>query len=139
MLMGSMDRGYVPGVQLCGRRVLYGVAHVALADLAQRNKRPLVLVGYVLDHLLGCKGAADGVWLSDGGGITPRWQEVGGCLRDIVSLGYGSDESGDCDAHAYFAEGLAAYCHDRRQLNVADPLLERLLRRTVMSDSFWEG
>ena len=110
---------------------------MALADLATGSRRSLVLVGYMLDHLLGCGGAADGAWLSDGGGIRPRWREVGGRLRELASLGYSVSESGAHGTHAYFAEGLAAYCHDRRQLNVADPLLERLLHGTVMSEAFW--
>jgi len=137
VLMDSVDRGYVPGVQPWGRRVLDGVAHMALPDLVTGSRRPLVLVGYLLDHLLGCREVAGGAWLSDGGGMTPRWREVGGRLQELVSLGYGLGESEDHDTHSYFAEGLAAYCHDRRQLNVIDPLLERLLRRTVMSESFW--
>jgi len=137
VLIGSIDRGYVPGPQPWRRRVLDGVAYMALPDLATGSRRPLMLVGYLLDHLLGCSGAIEGAWLSDGGGITPRWRDVGGRLRELVSLGYSVSESGAHDAHAYLAGGLAAYCHDRRQLNVADPLLERLLRTTVMSDAFW--
>lgn len=137
VLIGPQDRGYMPGVQRCGQRMLAGVAHVALADLAMASSRPLVLVGGLLDHLLGCRGAADGAWLSDGGGITPRWQEVGRRVRELFALGYGQSEAAQHDPHAYFAEGLAAYWIDRRTLNVADPLLERLLRRTVMNDAFW--
>jgi len=137
VLIDSLDRGYVPGPQPWGRRVLDGVACMALPDLATGSRRPLVLVGNLLDHLLGCGGAADGAWLSDGGGITPRWREVGGRLTELASLGYSLSESDAHDACTYFAEGLAAYCHDRRRLNVADPLLERLLRRSVMSEPFW--
>jgi len=137
VLIGPQDRGYVPGPQQCGRRTLDGVAHVALADLAAANTRPLVLIGHLLDHLLGCHGAAGGPWLSDGGGITSRWQEVGRQIQELFALGYGQSEAAQRDPHAYFAEGLAAYCRDRRALNVADPLLERLLRRTIMNEAFW--
>lgn len=137
VLIGPRDRGYVPGPQQCGRRILDGVAHLALADLAAANARPLVLIGHLLDHLLGCYGAPEGTWLSDGGGITPRWQEVGRQVRELFALGYGQSEAAQRDPHVYFAEGLAAYCRDRRALNVADPLLERLLRRTVMNEAFW--
>jgi hypothetical protein len=137
VLIGPQDRDYMPGQQRCGQRMLDGVAHVALADLATANSRPLVLVGRLLDHLLGCRGAADGAWLSDGGGITPRWQEVGQRVQELFALGYGQSEAAQHDPHAYFAEGLAAYCIDRRALNVADPLLERLLHRTVMNEGFW--
>jgi len=136
VLIGSRDRGYVPGPQQCGRRMLDGVAHVALADLAAANDRPLVLIGLLLDHLLGCQGG-EGAWLSDGGGITPRWQEVGRQVHELFGLGYGQSEAAQRDPHFYFAEGLAAYCRDRRALNVADPLLERLLRRTIMNEAFW--
>lgn len=137
VLIGPRDGGYVPGPQPCGRRTLDGVAHVALADLAAANDRPLELIGYLLDHLLGCRGALAGAWLSDGGGITPRWQEVGRQVQELFALGYGQSAAARQDAHAYFAQGLAAYCRHRQALNVADPRLERLLRRTVMSDAFW--
>ena len=137
VLIGPRDGGYVPGPQPCGRRTLDGVAHVALADLAATNDRPRVLIGHLLDHLLGCGGADEGAWLSDGGGITPRWQEVGQRVRELFALGYGQSEAAQSDAHVYLAEGLAAYCRERRAFNTADPLLERLLRHTVMADAFW--
>jgi len=137
VLIGARDGGYVMGPQQCGQRTLDGVAHVALADLAAANDRPWVLIGHLLDHLLGCRGALAGVWLSDGGGITPRWREVGRQVRDLFDLGYGQSAAARRDAHVYFAEGLAACCRDRQAFNVADPLLERLLRRTVMSEVFW--
>jgi len=101
-LIGPQDQDYMPGPQQCGQRVLDGVAHVALADLATANSRPLVLVGRLLDHLLGCRGAADGVWLSDGGGITPRWQEVGQRVRELFALGYGQSEAAQHDPQTYF-------------------------------------
>ena len=137
VLIGARERGYVPGPQQCGQRALDGVAHVPLADLAAADARPLVLIGHLLDHLLGCHGAAEGAWLSEGGGITPRWREVGRQVRELFGLGYGQSEAAQRDPQVYFAEGLAAYCRERRGLNVADPLLERLLRRTVMSGAFW--
>lgn len=138
VLIGRRDRGYVPGPQRCGKRTLDGVAYVALADLAAANDRPLVLIGLLLDHLLGCRGG-EGAWLSEGGGITPRWREVGRQVHELFELGYGQSEAAQHDPHIYFAEGLAAYCRDRRALNVADPLLERLLRRTIMNEAFWKA
>ena len=134
--IGPLDGGYVPGAQTCGQRTLDGVAHVSLVDLAVGSSRPLTLVGHLLDHLLGCYGEPGGQWLSDGGGITPRWLEVGQQIRDLCDLGYGQPRGVKLSLHRYFAEGLASYCRDRRALNVVDPLLERLLRRTVMSDAF---
>jgi hypothetical protein len=137
VLVGPRDGGYVPGPQQCGNRSLDCVAHVGLADLAADSSRPLLLVGHLLDHLLGCCGAADRAWLSEGGGISFRWQEVGRQVAELHSLGYGRSEMAQRDPRVYFAEGLAAWCRDRQALNVADPRLERLLARTVMSETYW--
>ena len=123
MLIGPQDGGYVPGLQRCGRRTLDGVAHIGLVSLAQNSRRPLVLVGHLLDHLLGSHGDAGGAWLSAGGGISPRWRDVGRQVAELCDLGYGRSAEAKRDARVYFAEGLADWCCDRRSLNVVDPLL----------------
>jgi hypothetical protein len=139
VIVGADVSRYVPGPQQSGTHELDGVAHVSLDDLVLANNQPLLAIGHLLDHLIGCLGAMEEAWLSDGGGITPRWREVGEALQELHALGYSESEAARADVHRYFAEGLAGFCRDRRRLNVADPLLERLLGRTVMSESFWDG
>jgi hypothetical protein len=139
VLIGPSDGGYQPGPCRCGRRLLEGVAFVSAADLATTSRRPLGLVAHLLDHLLGCGGSVDGPWLSDGGGATPVLQEVGRQVHDLFALGYGRSEEAQGDARVYLAEALVDYCLDRKALNVADPRMERLLRRTLMNEAFWRA
>jgi hypothetical protein len=137
VLIGPDDLGYIPGLQRCGQRTLDCVAHVSLQSLAAGGHRPLVLVGHLIDHLLGCHGEPDGRWLSAGGGVCSHWRDVGRQVAEFSQLGYGRAEVANQDPTAYFAQGLADWCHDRVALNVADPLLEKLLSRTVMNPAFW--
>jgi hypothetical protein len=130
---------YEPGEQAFRRLRLRNVAFVRLSELAEGSLEAMVPLGHMLDHLLGSGGTVDGLWLSNGGGISPALRQVGGRVRELFPLGYGFDEAACCDARSYFARSLALYLHDRRALNVADPQIERLLRTTVFSGSFWRS
>lgn len=118
----------VEGVALLPLEWLTGDVRVALAGLV----RPL-------DHLLGCGGMADGVWLSQGGGISPRWQRIGQQIARLFPLGYGGTAASRQDSRAYLAEGLALALTDRHRLNREDPKLERLLVGSLLSPGFWRN
>jgi hypothetical protein len=128
---------YEPGEHRLKHHVLCNVAYVGIADLAQGSPEALVPIGHWLDHLLGSAGAEEGPWLSQGGGATRALQEVGARVTELFLLGHGFDVQACTDAGTYFARSLALYWHDRRALNAADPLLERLLRTTLCTDAFW--
>jgi len=130
---------YDVGEESFGRQSLLNVAHVTVSDLARDSLEALVPVGHLLDHLLGSAGAKGGLWLSDGGGMDSALREVGARVVEFYPLGYGFDEMACSDPHAYFARSFALYLYDRRSLNVADPLVEKLLRRTLFSDAFWHS
>jgi hypothetical protein len=130
---------YEPGEQPLKRQVLHNVAYVGASALAQDSLEALVPVGHLLDHLLGSSGAADGLWLSEGGGVDPALREVGARIVELFPLGHGFDEAACHDVHAYFARSLALYLQDRRALNFADPLMEKLLRTALLSQSFWSS
>ena len=130
---------YEPGAHQLKQQVLDNVAYVGIADLALGSLEALVPVTHLLDHLLGNAGAGEGPWLSQGGGASPALQEVGLRVAELFPLGHGFDARARADARAYFARSLALYWHDRRALNVADPLLERLLRTTLCADAFWRS
>lgn len=130
---------YEPGSQQLKRQVLRNVAYVAVSDLARDSLEALVPVGHLLDHLLGSSGADDGRWLSEGGGIHPALREVGARVAALFPLGYGFDTAARSDARSYLARSLALYLHDRKALNVADPLMEKLLRSTLFSAAFWRS
>jgi hypothetical protein len=130
---------YEPGEQLLKRQLLRNVAYVGMSDLAQDSLEALVPVGHLLDHLLGSGGAADGPWLSEGGGVNAALRELAEEVVELFPLGYGFDEAACRDARSYFARCFALYFHNRRALNVADPLMEKLMRTSLLSETFWRS
>lgn len=131
VVLSAQPSAYLPAGLPWRGGGLPAVARVSLADLP--GGRPaLEAVAQMLDHLLGSLGDPDGPRLSDGAGATPALRDVGRRLAELAALGYGPQEP-----HAYFAWAFAAYWLDRRALNAADPLAERLLRTTLCSDEFW--
>ena len=130
---------YEPGEHRLKQHVLRNVAYVGISDLAPGSLEALVPVGHCLDHLLGSAGAEEGLWLSQGGGACRALQEVGARVAELFPLGHGFDAQACTDARTYFARSLALYWHDRRALNAADPLLERLLRTSLGADTFWRS
>lgn len=137
--ISTAESRYVPGpVPLWGREV-QNVAFVSVADLAGDNERPLHVIGHLVDHHLGCGGRLQGRWLSEGGGVTPAWQQAGERLPGLFALGYGVDEVARSGVRDYFARSLALYCRDRQRLNVADPQIEKWLRSTLWNKAFWQG
>ncbi|MBX3049828.1 MAG: hypothetical protein KF753_00065 [Caldilineaceae bacterium] len=117
---------------------LVGVADLPMDWLLAEPLQTLASCLRPLDHLLGC-GCGTGGWLSDGGGITPRWQQVGRQIVHLFSLGYGRTEASRADPHIYLAQGLALAITNRRTLNAADPKLERLLGASLLSPGFWRN
>jgi hypothetical protein len=135
----SGESRYVLGPATVGRRTLHNVAFVSVGDLAGENERSLHVLGHLIDHHLGCAGDPQGLWLSAGGGVMPRWQEAGARLPKLFALGYGLDEVARANVQDYFAQSLAFYCRDRQRLNVADPQIDKWLRSTLWSDAFWQN
>ena len=130
---------YEPGPATVGRHQLRNVAFVSVEDLAEDNEQPLHIVGHLADHYLGCGGENDGVWLTDGGGLVPRWQEEGQRLPELYALGYGVDKVAQANVRDYFARSLAWYCRERQELNVADPQIEKWFRSTLWDADFWRA
>ena len=130
---------YNEGEMLLKSGSVRNVAQVCLANLAGDSLEALVPLGRLLDHLLGSGGAPDGKRLSDGEGVCRRLQRLGGRIQRLFPLGHGFDAPACQDAQSYFARSVALYLHDRRALNTADPLMERLLRTTLFGPAFWES
>ena len=128
---------YFPGPMTVRGHETVNVARISVEDLAHGNERVLFTIGHLIDHTLGCGGAADGAWLSEGGGTNPKWKEAGGRLPDLFELGYGVDEVARSDVRAYFSQSLALYCRDRQRLNTADPQITKWFRSTLWNDAFW--
>lgn len=137
--ISSGDSQYIPGPARLRQKTVENVAHVSVADLAQDNERPLHVLGHLLDHHLGCGGAAEGLWLSEGGGLVPEWQLAGERLPRLFSLGYAVDGVAGSNVQDYFAQSLALYCRDRQHLNTADPQIYKWFRSTLWDKGFWRA
>ncbi len=135
-VIGGGISAYQPGPAQIGHRALVNVVRIAPFDLLQNEAAVFTALAGLFDHLLGCNGQPAGPWLSEGGGLTSEWQAMGKRIRGSYELGYAP--SSITSPRAYFAWGIATYCTDRRQLNLTDPVLERLLHTTVMSPLFWQ-
>lgn len=131
----TAPHGYVAGPQTEGSKTLENVVWLS-AEAAGNRSLVLAEAAYLLNHLLGCHGEMGGLWLSDGGGLTDVWSQVGRRLHENFTLGYAPDAAA-VDPHTYFSWGLSTYMLDRRTLNMIDPLLERLLRTTILCNDFW--
>jgi len=135
-VIGGRSSFYQPGPVEIKRRTLVNVVSVAPLDIMKDRAAVWSALGGLFDHLLGCGGNPHGLWLSEGGGVTPAWKDVGERVQEFFHLGYAPEEATQ-SPRAYFAWGFAMYLTRRRELNVIDPLLERLLRTTVMDGRFW--
>jgi hypothetical protein len=131
------DSQYVPGPAAIGQQQERNVAFVSVQDLAAGNERPLHVIAHLIDHYLGCRGEADGLWLSQGGGLTSCWRKAAKRLPQLYALGYGLDAVALSSVRDYFAQSLAAYCRDRQRLNVADPQICKWLRNTLWNRAYW--
>jgi hypothetical protein len=129
---------YTPGPATVRHQHVTNVAFVSVEDLALDNERPLHVVGHLIDHYLGSGGDAQGLWLSEGGGISARWSEAGQRLTDLFALGYAVDPVAASGVRDYFAQSLALYCRDRERLNVADPQIYKWLRNTLWAEALWK-
>ncbi len=138
VVITHLSSRYEPGDGLLKRHSLHNVAYVGLSDLAQDSLEALVPIGHLLDHLLGNGGALDGQWLSEGGGVDWGLRQLGARVAQLFPLSHGFDEAACNSVRSYFARSFALYVHDRRALNIADPLMEKLLRTQLLAAAFWK-
>lgn len=135
-VIAATQHGYVAGWQPLGKRRCDAVAWIAARRLLHEPGLAPPLAA-LFDHLLGSDAATDGPRLSDGVGRNAAWAEVGRALAQQATLGYAPAAVAVTPA-AYFAWGMAAYLQDARALSAQDPGLERLLRTTIFSATFWQ-
>lgn len=133
------DSRYEPGPATIRHQQVRHVAYVSVEDLAEDNDRVLHVIGHLVDHHLGCGGAMNGRWLSEGGGVTSRWQQAGERLPRLFALGYAVDEVAQSNVRDYFAQSFSQYCRNRQRLNVADPQICKWFRTTLWDARFWEA
>ncbi|MCL7452189.1 MAG: hypothetical protein M8467_03980 [Anaerolineae bacterium] len=135
--ISNAESRYLPGPAMVNGREVHNVAIVSVEALARDNEQPLHVIGHLIDHHLGCGGTPEGAWLSEGGGVRPRWQEAGQRLLPLFALGYAVDEVAAAGVRDYLAQSLALYCRERQRLNVADPQIYKWLRSTLWHPGFW--
>ncbi len=128
---------YNPGPQPWRETTIESVCYLSLASLALDKMSAVLRLFNLLDHLLGSGARAGEPWLSDGGGISEALRKVAMRFVRIHALGYGVRDLGVTTAGEYFAHTLWLYLHDSRRLKVIDPLVFKLYRHTLLSESFW--
>lgn len=137
IVFGRLPSHYQPGPFPWREETLEGVCHISLQELLQEETQVLLALFHMLDHLLGSDGAPEGPWLSEGAGITPALAGVGARVAQSYALGYWQGALEVRDARDYFAQTLLLYLREPQKLNVLDPLLHKLYRRTLMNEEFW--
>jgi len=138
LILTHLPSHYVEGSQVVREETVENVAYVCLNDLHRDPQIALQAVASLLDHLMGSNGVPKGGWLSDGTGVLPALEDIGQKVREYAALGYLEDIVGLSDSRGYFAASFAMYLSNRRDLNIADPRIEKLLHTTLLSESFWK-
>ena len=138
LILTHLPSYYAEGAQVVREETVENVAYVCLNDLHHDPHVALRAVASLLDHLLGSNGVPKGGWLSDGTGVIPALEDVGQKVREYAALGYLEGVVGLSDSRGYFAAAFAMYLSNRRDRNIADPRIEKLLHTTLLSESFWK-
>lgn len=136
-IISPEETRYVPGPVAVGKIRAENGVFVSAQALLDDEAAVLRAIAGLYDHLLGSMGAAEGPRLSDGVGITPAWTEIGAQIVRLFPLGHNPDPICRKSPADYFAQSLALYTTEPRALNVADPNMHKLLRRSFFSETFW--
>jgi hypothetical protein len=128
---------YVPGAQIWREQGMEGVCYLSVADIAGDARAALVVVGDLIDHLLGSGALSGGAWFADGEVIVPGLREIAAQFGRAHTLGYATPSGAVETPRAYFARTWALYMTDPVGLNTLDPLAYRLYRHTLMSGAWW--
>lgn len=139
LLLTHLPSQYTEGPHRLRIETIENVAHVCLNDLGRQPRVALQPAACLLDHLMGSQGLAEGAWLSDGAGVVPELADVGGRVRECAALGYLEDYTDAPGGRGYFAVAVAWYLVESQRLNVLDPRIHRLLRNSLLSESFWSN
>ncbi len=110
-------------------RSLSGVAWVNLQWLLQDPVLYLMPIGVLIAHKIG--------WGKANQPKNQPWQDF---VRGVLSgfeAGYGRHQAALRHPGYYLAEGIAWYLVDSRQLNIENPRLQKLLRRTLFSETWY--
>ncbi len=133
VVIGPAISVYRPGPYRFHRQVFYGVLQLDVRLLTAPQEAPVCWLGRLLDSLLGSGAVPEGRLFSSGGLVHPALAEAYHRFRRQSQLGYLNAEG----PGELFAQALAFYWRDRRELNIVAPDLERLFRDVILSESFW--
>jgi len=137
LILTHLPSRYAEGPQAVRGEMVENVAYICLNDLHRAPQIALRAVASLLDHLMGSYGAPKGRRLSAGTGVIPALEDVGQKVREYAALGYLEDVVEISDSQEYFEAAFSMYIANRRDLKVADPRIEKLLRTTILSEPFW--
>ena len=128
---------YRPGAQIWQGKTLESVCYLSLADLRQNSRHAMWATLALVDHLLGSQAQPDGLWFSDGQGVTPHLRAAAARFVALHVLGYGAEELKAATARDYFAHALELYLTLPQRLNVLAPQMYRLCRHELMNEVWW--
>lgn len=137
VILSHHNTGYQEGEYRLRNGLVEAAAVIRVADLTERTHRAVQAIADLLNHLMGSRCEPGAPWLSDGKGITPELAEIGTRLAAYSQLGYLVPDATLNDSREHFAIAFAGHLLDPAGINTADPLTYKLLRRSVMSESFW--
>jgi hypothetical protein len=137
LVFGHLASRYVPGAQIWREQGMEGVCYLSVADIAGDPRAALVVVGDLIDHLLGSGALSGGAWFADGEVIVPALREIAAQFGRLHTLAYATPSGAVETPRAYFARTWALYMTDPVGLNTLDPLAYRLYRHTLMSGAWW--
>lgn len=124
IVINPQYHGYKPGFQPVVSRTLQDVAWIKLTYSLSDPILYLTPVGALISQLLGWKKP-------DSVAVLKNWKSFRQGVESCFRAEYGRSEVARENIDSYMAEGIANYLVDRRQLNIQDPALEKLLRATV--------
>jgi len=129
IIIDAVQQGFQPGTNRFRARQLEDVAWVKLTLLADDPRAYLMPVGALIAHLIG--------WGQTHHRENQPWRDFLGGVRAGFEAGYGHSSAAQVDMGVYLAEGIAWYLVDRRELNIENPQLEKLLRATVFNNDWY--
>jgi len=128
---------YAPGIQTWRSGQYESVLYVSAFQAAAEKQGSFLLVVQLLDSLLGSGARETNALFSGGCGATPELNSAAMHFARLAELGYGSEKLGTASAEDYLARTLYLACTLPQELNILNPLLLKLYRQSLLSETFW--
>lgn len=133
VVINISQHAFIPGPNQAHKRLLEDVAWVQASRLVTDPAGFLTPVGHLIHHLILDR------WHLPRETNPAIWEEFWGGLTSCQRAGYAASHEASEDISLYLAVGIARWLADRRELNLHDPRLEKLLAVTVFEAAFYRN